>query len=191
MNSNVAFVKRPLRADAQRNHDRILEVAAEAFTESGAQASLDDIACRAGVGPGTLYRHFPNRECLLAAALDESWQSLHAYSEKLITATDAGLALRSWLIELSKRMGLYGGLPDSMAEALRDERSPLAPSCSLAAESTALLLARAQEAGAVRTDVTSDDLLAIANSVAWASEKAGRAPDEVPRLLDIFLAGLR
>jgi AcrR family transcriptional regulator len=191
MSSDVAIAKRPLRADAQRNYDRILEVAAEAFAESGAHASLDDIACRAGVGPGTLYRHFPNRECLLAAALDESWTNLHRYAEELDAEPDAGRALRSWMVAVARHMGGYGGLPESVADALRNRESPLGQSCSLAVDATGMLLARAQEAGVVRADVTSDDLLVIANSLAWAAEKKGRSLDDVPRLLDIFLAGLR
>jgi AcrR family transcriptional regulator len=191
MNSDVSLAKRPLRADAQRNRDRILEVATEVFAESGTQASLDDIACRAGVGPGTLYRHFPNRECLLAAALDESWQGLERYAVKLSAEPDAGMALRTWLIEVTNHMGVYGGLPDSVAQALKDQGSPLSASCSLVGHSTGQLLARAQEAGAVRADVTTDDLLVIASSLAWATDKNGRSRDDIPRLLDIFLAGLR
>lgn len=191
MNSDVSLIKRPLRADAQRNYDRILEVASEMFTQSGTQASLDDIACQAGVGPGTLYRHFPNRDCLLAAALDESWNGLARTSDDLMTATDAGLALRTWLIEISQHMGVYGGLPDSVAKAFGDDESPLAPRCSLLGQSTSDLLARAQEGGAVRKDVAADDLLTIANSLAWASDKNGRSREDIARLLDIFLAGLR
>lgn len=191
MSSDAAVAKRPLRADAQRNYDRILEVAADAFAESGAHASLDDIACRAGVGPGTLYRHFPNRECLLAAALKESWTNLHHYAEELSAEPDAGRALRSWMIAVARHMGAYGGLPESVADALRNTESPLGQSCSLAIDSTGMLLAKAKEAGVVRADVTSDDLLVIANSLAWTAEKKGRSLDDVPRLLDIFLAGLR
>lgn len=191
MSSDVALAKRPLRADAQRNYDRILSVAADVFAEAGAQASLDDIACRAGVGPGTLYRHFPNRDCLLAAALEESWSNLHRYSEELATEPDAGKALRSWMAAVVRHMGVYGGLPESVAGALRDKESPLGQSCSLAVDSTAQFLRRAKDAGVVRSDVTSDDLLVIANSLAWAAEKKGRSPEDVPRLLDIFLAGLR
>ncbi len=191
MGSDAAVAKRPLRADAQRNYDRILEVAADAFAESGAQASLDDIACRAGVGPGTLYRHFPNRESLLAAALDESWKKLHRYAEELADEPDACRALRNWMIALARHMGAYGGLPESVADALRDRQSPLNPSCSLAVHGTGMLIARAKEAGVVRADVSSDDLLVIANSLAWAAEKKGGSLDVVPRLLDIFLAGLR
>ena len=183
--------KRPLRSDAQRNYDRILEVAGEVFAEAGVQASLDDIACRAGVGPGTLYRHFPNRECLLAAALADSWQELLRFSERLGDEPDAAVALRSWLIELARHVGVYGGLPESVARALRDRESPLGLSCDRAASSTSRLLARAQDAGVVRTDVTADDLLVIASSLAWAVDKSGRSQADVPRLLDIFIAGLR
>jgi AcrR family transcriptional regulator len=80
---------KPLRADAQRNYDRIVQIACEAFSENGVHTSLDDIAKRAGVGAGTLYRHFPNRDCLLAAALVESRQSLDQIAEELLARDDA------------------------------------------------------------------------------------------------------
>ena len=177
--------------DAQRNYDRILEVAAQAFEESGAQASLDDIACRAGVGPGTLYRHFPNRESLLAAALDGSRRELARLADELSDAADAGDALRTWLLALARHMGTFGGLPESVAKSLGDDASPLRDSCTLAETSTAILLARAKDAGVVRVDVTPEDLVVIANSLAWAADKSTRSRDELPRVLDIFVAGLR
>ena len=88
-------------------------------------------------------------------------------------------------------MGAYGGLPESVADALRNRESPLGQSCSLSVDATGRLLTRAKETGIVRADVTSDDLLLIANSLAWAAEKKGSSLEDAPRLLDIFLAGLR
>src|SRR6516165_4802662 len=81
--SNARRPRRTLRVDAQRNRERILEVAKEAFTRSGAEASLDDIAKGAGVGPGTLYRHFPTREELLVAVYRTEMERLAAAEQKL------------------------------------------------------------------------------------------------------------
>ena len=86
------------RADAQRNRDRILEVAKQAFTRSGADTSLDDIAKQAGVGPGTLYRHFPTREELLVAVYRTEMEKLAAAEPKLAASLPPIEALRAWLL---------------------------------------------------------------------------------------------
>ena len=182
---------RPLRADAQRNYDKIVQVACEAFTENGVHTSLDDIAKRAGVGAGTLYRHFPNRDCLLAAALVESRQGLDQRAEELLARDDAGEALDDWLIELARHLSSYDGLPDSVAEAVNDQSSPLTAPCGMMKDATAALLSRAQDAGAVRADVESDDLFVFASSLAWAANKSGYTRDDLRRVLNLFVAGLR
>ena len=86
------------RADAQRNRERILEVAKQAFTRSGADTSLDDIAKRAGVGPGTLYRHFPTREELLQAVYQSEVEKLAAAERKFAQTMPPTEALRAWLL---------------------------------------------------------------------------------------------
>jgi AcrR family transcriptional regulator len=182
---------KPLRADAQRNYDKIVQVACEAFTENGVHTSLDDIAKRAGVGAGTLYRHFPNRDCLLAAALVESRQGLDQRADELLGRDDAGEALNEWLIELARHLSSYDGLPDSVAEAVNDQTSPLTAPCGMMKDATAALLSRAQDAGAVRADVKSDDLFVFASSLAWAANKSGYTRDDLRRVLNLFVAGLR
>jgi AcrR family transcriptional regulator len=182
---------KPLRADAQRNYDKIVQIACEAFTENGVHTSLDDIAKRAGVGAGTLYRHFPNRDCLLAAALVESRQGLDQKAEELLARDDAGEALNEWLIELARHLSSYDGLPDSVAEAVNDASSPLIAPCSMMKDATAQLLVRAKDAGAVRADVRSDDLFVLASSLAWAANKSGYSRDDLRRVLNVFIAGLR
>ncbi|MFI5060073.1 MAG: TetR/AcrR family transcriptional regulator [Actinomycetales bacterium] len=182
---------KPLRADAQRNYDKIVQIACEAFTENGVHTSLDDIAKRAGVGAGTLYRHFPNRDCLLAAALVESRQGLDQKAEELLARDDAGEALNEWLIELARHLSSYDGLPDSVAEAVNDASSPLIAPCSMMKDATAQLLVRAKDAGAVRADVRPDDLFVLASSLAWAANKSGYSRDDLRRVLNVFIAGLR
>ncbi len=92
------LIRRKPRADAQRNRERILEVAKEAFTRSGADASLDDIAKQAGVGPGTLYRHFPARDALLEAVYRTEVEKLAAAERKFAEAMPPVEALRAWML---------------------------------------------------------------------------------------------
>lgn len=182
---------RPLRADARRNYDAILTVAAKAFRENGVNASLDDIAKRAGVGPGTLYRHFPNRECLVAAALVENRVTLAERFHELKNADDAGAALHTWMLTMAQHIGTFDGLPDTVAQAVQESDSPLGLSCGEMNQATQVLLTRAQSAGAVRADVTGDDIFLIANSLAWATQRCGYSAADHNRLLTLVTTGLR
>jgi AcrR family transcriptional regulator len=186
-----AATKRPLRADAQRNYDNIVRVATEAFAEKGTGASLDDIACRAGVGPGTLYRHFPTRDALLAAALHGALDELGETARRLMAEPDAGKALDEWIVELARHLRTYGGLPDSIATALQDPESLLGTRCQPMRTGTKQLLARAQEAGAVRADVQASDLNALIGSLAWAAERRGDSDAALCRLIKLVTDGLR
>lgn len=184
---------RPMRADARRNYEAIVRVAGEAFAEHGTHASLDDIACRAGVGPGTLYRHFPNRDCLLEAALVDSRHQLQALGERLLEADDAGAALDEWMLALARHANRWDGLADSIAQSLNNEKSPLGASCGTLLDATARLLDRAKEQGSVTADATARELFVMAGSLAWAADRAARGSgeDELPRLLALLMRGLR
>ena len=193
MSVEAAAPSRPMRADARRNYEAIVRVAGEAFAEHGTHASLDDIACRAGVGPGTLYRHFPNRDCLLEAALVESRHELQALGARLLEADDAGAALDEWMLALARHSGTWDGLADSIAQSLRNEKSPLGASCSTLLDATSRLLDRAKEQGAVTADASARELFLMAGSLAWAADRAarGNGDDELPRLLALLMRGIR
>ena len=191
MTTTGAPTTRPLRADAQRNYDTIVRVASEAFAENGTQTSLDDIACRAGVGPGTLYRHFPTRDCLLAAALRDSLNELEDLSAELASADDAGAAFDRWLFQLASHLRTYGGLPDSVAQALGDKGSALYTSCVPLRSMTGTLLERAQQAGAVRASASERDVFSLVASIAWAADRRGDSDDDLKRLLGLVTSGLR
>jgi AcrR family transcriptional regulator len=184
---------RPMRADARRNYEAIVRVAAEAFAEHGTHASLDDIACRAGVGPGTLYRHFPNRDCLLEAALVDSRHQLKTLGQRLLDADDAGAALDEWMLALARHANTWDGLADSIAQSLDNEKSPLGTSCGTLVEATGHLLDRAKAQGAVTADASARELFVMAGSLAWAADRAARGSgeDELPRLLALLMRGLR
>ncbi|MFI5891143.1 TetR/AcrR family transcriptional regulator [Actinoplanes sp. NPDC051513] len=178
------------RADARRNYALLLDEARSAFAEYGTEASLRDVARRAGVGIGTLYRHFPNRDALLAALLSSNFDELREQAEALLAADGAREALLTWLTRLAIGSTAYRGLPESVMAALHDEGSQLHTSCVAMHEAGGRLLSRAQEAGEVRDDVTAGELLALAAGVAWAGERSGGSPDLIGRLLSYTMEGL-
>ncbi|MGW6306286.1 TetR/AcrR family transcriptional regulator [Streptomyces niveus] len=182
--------RRPLRADAQRNYDRLLAVAQEAFREQGADVPLDDIAKRAGVGPGTLYRHFPHRDALLAAVIRDSIDSLHARAEELLVAAHPDAALLDWLRAAVAHAGAYSGLAASMMSSMYDEGSPLHSSCARMHEAGARLMARAQREGSARAEFDAADLFQMIAAVAWVTERSEDREGAAERLLPVVTKGL-
>lgn len=191
MGTATAAPARPMRADAKRNYDRIVDVAGTAFAKSGVFASLDDIACKAGVGPGTLYRHFPTRDSLIVVTLSDSLNRLAELGDRLTAAADPRAALDEWMLTLAEHLRTYDNLPESIADAYRCETSPLRNSCSPLIETTAVLVARAKSAGAVREDVDPQDLFALVGSVAWACERRRATSAELQRMLALATGGIR
>jgi AcrR family transcriptional regulator len=183
-----------LRADAQRNRGELLGAARLVIAEEGVDASLRDIARRAGVGIGTLYRHFPTREALLAAIIDDGVRRLSATAEELAAAKPAGEALDEWLTKVAGRIGPYRGLAISMLEAVTDDAGDpaLRQACEGMMDSGRDLLAAAQAAGAVRKDVTWHDVFtAIAAISGIASQPGKQDRDAADRVLAVYLDGLR
>ena len=179
---------RPLRADARRNQERLLSAARDAFTEHGEKASLDDIVKRAGVGPGTLYRHFPNREALLAAVFTEDVTSLAAQAKQLSAVLPPMAALTEFLrvqVEYGKSRKGVGvavkAMFSSECEVLNWCRDTLR-------SAVGVLLEAAQQEGQVRTDIDSLLVLRLGHGVAVASEFS---PDDSGRMLAVVIDGLR
>lgn len=175
-----------LRADARRNRDNILKVATRRFASHGVSTSLEEIAKEAGVGAGTLYRHFPSREALLAAALQESQARLLALSAVAREIADADAALAAWLEALQTYLRTFNGLPDPVLAAVREEASPLSLSCDRLVAITGEFLFRAQREGQARASVTANDLFLAAIGVAWVLNRAdtcGAGPDGLNAIL--------
>ncbi|MFD7442259.1 TetR/AcrR family transcriptional regulator [Streptomyces sp. NPDC059909] len=183
--STEAGTARPMRADARRNYERLLVEARAAFAEHGTDASLEDIARRAGVGIGTLYRHFPNRHALMNAVFQDALASLLQRSRDLASAEQPCAALVEWLRAIITHAGEYRGVARALMSASLSQCSvPLR-------EAGAQLLARAQEAGTVRADVSIGDLMQLTNAIALAAEQAPTDPGLPDRLLTLTLRGLR
>ncbi|WP_136607451.1 TetR/AcrR family transcriptional regulator [Paenibacillus dokdonensis] len=165
-----------MRADAQKNYDHILAVANVVVTEQGAEASLRDIARRADVGLGTLYRHFPTREALLEALLRTGFDEFTAKARELETASSSDDALVSWLRDVVAFTGNYQGVVEAMMAAMEDPNSALHASCVTVRTAGTRLLTRAQAEGLARTDMDGDDLFSLAAALAWLGGQPSSAP---------------
>ncbi|MEV0971626.1 TetR/AcrR family transcriptional regulator [Microtetraspora glauca] len=182
--------QRAQRADAQRNRARILDAARTVVDEQGTQASLRDIARRAGVGMGTFYRHFPTRDALLQTLLCQGFDRLSVKADSLAAAAAPEEALMEWLRDFTAGSTAYRGLAASMMTTLSDESSPLHASCLAMREAGARLLKRAQDAGRIRADVDGTDLFALVNAVSWIAEQAPSVAARREHLFSLVMDGL-
>ncbi|MFJ9948840.1 TetR/AcrR family transcriptional regulator [Kitasatospora sp. NPDC091207] len=179
------------RADARRNRDRVLEAAAEVVAEQGTQASLRDVARRAEVGLGTLYRHFPTREALLETLLRRRFELLAERADVLAAAGPPERALADWLYEFTLGAGAYQGLPATLMATLSDVESPLHASCLMMRQAGGRLLRAAQETGDIRADVAAVDLFALVNALGWIADQAPGLAERREHLFRLVMDGLR
>jgi AcrR family transcriptional regulator len=182
------LVHPPLRADARRNYEALLAAADELFTTDGPDASLDKIARRAGVGNATLYRHFPDRRDLLVAVCVGDVRALCQLGDQFHADPDAGQAFSRWLRAYIDHVGAKHGLAEAFATGRRDDSELVAACQAAVAAIGSSMLRRAQDGGAVRTDVALPDVVTLVNAIAMATE--GRAAGEADRMLTIVLAGI-
>jgi AcrR family transcriptional regulator len=180
-----------MRADARRNYDRLLAAAWEAFAERGSDdVSLEEIARRAGVGIGTLYRHFPNRQCLLEAVYRDQVVALGGRAAKLLAAESPADALAEWLRNLVVFSSTKRSLTRELLATLDTEASFLPVCKTVIGQSTSALLERAQQAGVVRADVTGPDLVRLAHGIVMATDMAPGDTSQIDRMLSVLAAGL-
>jgi AcrR family transcriptional regulator len=182
---------RPLRADARRNRDRVLEAARAAFGAEGSDVSLDEIARRAGVGAGTVYRHFATKEALFEAVVFDRIGELVEEARALSDDPDPGRAFSSFV----ERLAREGALKRDLVEALASDGIHLqlgeAPILRALIDVLAELLRRAQRAGAVRSDIGVDDVVALLTGAAYAICHTRADEQRTRRLLAIMYDGLR
>jgi AcrR family transcriptional regulator len=179
--------KRPKRADALRNYQKLVAAAREAFTEADRSAALEDIARRADVGIGTLYRHFPTRADLVQAVYVDEVEALSRSAEEL-AQLEPWEALTAWL----QRFVGYVATKQALAEelfAMVDRDAPVFAGCRAMLQAAGEpLLRRAQEAGVVRRDVTIEEVIRLVGGIAKIPTDD---PDDVKRVLALALDGLR
>jgi AcrR family transcriptional regulator len=177
-----------MRADARQNRARLLVAATEAFAERGADAPLEDIARRAGVGIGTLYRHFPTRLDLQAAVFRSQVDAVCGQADELLAGPTPEQAFAGWIHALAGYLVTKRGLSKALVDGLGMD-SELMRSCWLAMhDATRRLIGRAQQAGVVRQDVEAMDVMRLVHGVVVSAEKA---PDQLDRLLGFVLDGLK
>jgi AcrR family transcriptional regulator len=178
------------RADAQRNRERILEVAKQAFTRSGADTSLDDIAKQAGVGPGTLYRHFPMREELLQAVYRSEMEKVAAAERKFAQSMPPIEALRAWLLLFVDAIETKQIIAPALNTLIGDPKKVFAASYAQMHEAIRRLVKRGIKSGDIRKDLDPMDLLRALVGVA----NVASSPDwqqSAKRLVDILITGSR
>ncbi len=186
-NSSRTAPRRP-RKDAQLNRERILEVAKTAFTRHGAGASLDEIAKQAGVGAGTLYRHFPTRDALIEAVYRSEVEKLAAAETRLAAAMPPIDALRAWMLLLVDYIAAKHIIAPALNSVVGGPSRLYESSRSLIQGAMESLVQRAKESGDIRRDTDASDLLRAMIGVSLV----GSGPDwqqSAKRLVDILIAG--
>lgn len=178
------------RADALRNRERVLEAAKAVFSEGGPGAGLEAVARAAGVGIGTLYRHFPTREALFEAVYRREADQLLEIARQLADNTAPLEGLRRWIEALVDFVATKKGMVEALALAAHKPPELMAYTTGRLTEAIGLLLRRAAEAGEVRQDVGPEDLLRAVIGLSYLQEGPGWQ-ERVTRLLDVFLDGLR
>lgn len=177
-----------MRADARCSHAKLLEAATAAFAENGADAPLEDIARRAGVGIGTLYRHFPTRTDLQAAVFRNQVDAVCSTADGLIGAVSPEQAFAGSVRAIAGYLITKRGLSKALVDSLGRD-SELISVCSLRMRDTLdRLLDYAQRADVVRRDVSAQDVLRLVHGIVMATEQA---PQDTDRLLGVMLDGLR
>ena len=173
---------RPLRADAARNREKVLQAARQAFAESGYGVPLDEIASRAGVGPGTVYRHFPSKEALFESVVTARITDLVSDARARADADDPGEAFFGFLARIAGEAAAKRDLPDaiSVSGSLREDLFAALD----------LLLRRAQQAGAVRAGIVTSDLIVLLKGM-FAGLAGSTDPAVHERVFAVLADGLR
>lgn len=182
--------EKPLRADARRNRARVLAAAQEAFAAEGLAVPLDDIARRAGVGAGTVYRHFPTKEALFEAALTDRMERMVERARAMTDADDPGAAFFDFLTRLTADAEMKRDLADAVGVGLHDG-DRFAGLGRQVVDAVGALLVRAQAAGAVRADITVTDLILLVRSCFQVATTAGVDPETGKRAFAVLFDGLR
>jgi AcrR family transcriptional regulator len=189
MTDQSAVLVRKPRADAVRNRERVLKAAKIVFSTGGAEASLEAVARRAGVGIGTLYRHFPTREALFEAVYRREVDQLSELAEQLKNDAAPVDALRRWLKSNVEFVATKKGMSAALAIAVKGDSEIAAYSFDRLTKAIGALLDRAVAAGEIRADISPEDLLRALVGMCYMHDQPGWQKS-VLRLLDVFVDGL-
>jgi AcrR family transcriptional regulator len=186
----TAELLRPMRADARRNREELLTRAGEVFTERGIDASLEEIARRASVGIGTLYRHFPNREVLVEAVYRHEVATLCEGVDDLLAQHGPDEALAIWMRSFAVYVSHKRGMAMALKSLLGADSPLFTESHRRIQEAIGILVAAAVESGSIRADVAPDDLLRAMGGICMAADSPDWA-DRVGSLIGLLIDGLR
>jgi AcrR family transcriptional regulator len=186
----VGTAGRVLRADAQRNRERLLVAAVRALSESGPDVALESIARDAGVGIGTLYRHFPTREALIEAAYRNEVERLCDAADELLGANPPDVALRQWMDRFVDYMTTKRGMSDALRVLVASGADPFAHTRARLVAAITSLIEASVTAGVIRADADPDDVLKSISGVSLVSGEPDQR-EQARRLLDLLMDGLR
>jgi AcrR family transcriptional regulator len=181
---------RPLRADAKRNRDNLLDAATQAFAEDGQDVALEVIAARAGVGIGTLYRHFPNRNALVEEAYRHEVDALCSSAPTLLATLAPDLALHAWMERFAQYVVTKRGMGEALRSAVASDSPLFSHTRDKIVGALALLLEAGAAGGSLRGDVDPEDVMRAMSAV-WHLPMGPGWQDHVRRLLDLLVDGLR
>jgi AcrR family transcriptional regulator len=177
-----------MRADARRSRMKLLEAATTAFADNGADAPLEDIARRAGVGIGTLYRHFPTRTDLQAAVFRSQVEAVCSTADDLMGTVPPEQAFAGSVRAIAGYLITKRGLSKALVDSLGRDSELISVCSHRMRETLSQLLGNAQEAGFLRPDVSAKDVLRLMHGIVMATETT---PEDTNRLLGLMLDGLR
>jgi AcrR family transcriptional regulator len=182
--------ERPLRADAQRNRDKILSAAIHVFADEGPNANLNQVAKRAGVGAATLYRNFPTRESLIEAAYRNELQRLGDSASQLLESLAPDQALRTWMSRFIDYATAKFGMADALRAVVESGGTPYSETREMMLASISALLDAGSAAGQLRSDVSAADMLTSLAGIALATRAPGQR-DVAERLMNLAMDALR
>jgi AcrR family transcriptional regulator len=180
-----------MRADAQRNRERLIEAAREVFREQGYDASLDEVAKRAGVGAGTLYRHFPSRDVLMDAIMQSWVDRVNDSTDKvLLHEGEPRDLLLAWFETYVGLISMHKGGPAKITSAMGDEKSPIVTKCQTLKAATQRVVDRLEEEHALREHVEAVQMCRLVGGVASVADNSNLDRDAVRPLLEVIADGM-
>jgi AcrR family transcriptional regulator len=180
-----------MRADAKRNYDKIVEVAREVFREKGYDAPLDEIARRAGVGAGTLYRHFPTRDALLDAIMQSWVDRVTVAAEKALASEGSARdLLLTWFDEYVRLISQHKGGAAKITGAMDDPTSPIRTKCQVLREAGDRVVERLREEDAIRPEVDSLQIARLVGGIATVADQCNMTADTVRPMLEVVADGV-